>query len=150
MSTEGNTRRVGQGECVASIAADAGHLWQTVWNAPENNELRARRKDPNVLKADDEIFVPALRRRSEAGGSESRHRFVRKGTPSRVRVRLMNLGEPRRNEPFGVEVDGIVIEGQTDRRGWLEIVVPPQAQGGVLRLGEAPDFEEFELAFGVR
>lgn len=33
--------------------------WQTVWNAPQNASLRARRKDPKLIQPGDRVFVPA-------------------------------------------------------------------------------------------
>lgn len=33
--------------------------WQTIWNAPQNKALKARRKQPNLIQPGDRIWVPA-------------------------------------------------------------------------------------------
>ena len=36
------SRIVEPGECVASIAADEGYAWETLWNHPDNAALKGR------------------------------------------------------------------------------------------------------------
>src|SRR5262245_42749248 len=69
---------VEQGDCIASIAARFGYLWQTIWNAPANAEIKRIRKDPNVLLPGDRVVLPDKLLRHEACDTEKRHRFVRK------------------------------------------------------------------------
>lgn len=35
--------------------------WKTVWNAPQNSALRAKRKDPKKIQAGDKIWVPGAK-----------------------------------------------------------------------------------------
>jgi hypothetical protein len=35
--------RVQQGDCMQSIAATRGFLWETLWNLPENKQLKETR-----------------------------------------------------------------------------------------------------------
>ena len=53
------THSVAQGETIQRIAKQHGIAnWRAVWQHPHNAELRARRRDPNVLAVGDEVFVP--------------------------------------------------------------------------------------------
>lgn len=87
---------VRQGECISSIAFERGFFWETVWKHPENSKLKQERKDPNVLKPGDEVFVPEKEEKQESCPCEKRHRFRKKGVPAILRLRLME--EPQRDE----------------------------------------------------
>lgn len=53
------THTVKQGECLSRIAAARGLAWREVWEHPDNEPLRKRRKDPNVLHPGDVVKLPA-------------------------------------------------------------------------------------------
>jgi hypothetical protein len=85
---------VKQGECISSIADKYGLFWDTLWNHPENAELKRQRKDPNVLLAGDEVFIPEKEEKNESCETEQTHRFRLKGVPAKLRLRLMRPAEP--------------------------------------------------------
>lgn len=87
---------VAKGECLYSIAERFGFSYQSLWNLPENEELRAKRKDPNVLFPGDKVFVPEPRARRESASTDARHRFRRKDVPEVMRVIL----EDHHGRPF--------------------------------------------------
>ena len=37
------------GDCILSIVDAKGFFWETLWEHPENGELREKRLDPNTL-----------------------------------------------------------------------------------------------------
>lgn len=115
------TMIVQAGDSIPSIAKDNGFFWQTVWNHPQNADLKASRKNPNQLVRGDEVFVPDLTTKGVERSTESKHRFVRKG-------------DPRANEEYVLELDGKLTKGKTDGEGKLEEVIPPNARGGKLLL----------------
>jgi N-acetylmuramoyl-L-alanine amidase len=139
---------VRQGDCLCSIAIGSGHFWQTIWEDPGNAELREHRKDPYVLLPGDHLSIPPLRRKDESGQTEMRHRFVRKGQPEKLRVRILRDGKPRKNQPYTVEVNGAVYTGNTDPDGKLECPIPPHAPRAKLRIGTEPDIDEYDLKLG--
>lgn len=126
---------VARGESIASIAADYGHFAGTLWEHPENAALRALREDPRILLAGDVVFIPDLREKSVAADTGRAYRFRRRGIPAVFRVRVAVNGQPVRNEPYVLEVDGEEHgSGVTDGSGGVHEFIPPGAAAGVLRL----------------
>jgi N-acetylmuramoyl-L-alanine amidase len=129
---------VEDGDCITSIAAATGHFWETIWNHPSNLELRRTRKNPNVLQPGDRISIPPLRRGEVSCVTERRHRFLLRGVPVKLSIRILDENdEPFANEPCRVDIDGIVIEKQLDGDGRLEIPIPPNARYAVVTLKRA-------------
>jgi len=81
--------KVKQGDCISSIATRHGLFWEKVWNHPKNSRLKEQRKDPNVLYPGDVVFVPDKEKKEESGATEQKHRFRKKGTPAKLRLRIM-------------------------------------------------------------
>jgi N-acetylmuramoyl-L-alanine amidase len=143
---------VSQGECIDSIAAQNGMTWQQIWSHPENADLKELRKDPFELLPGDRVFIPEKAIKQESGGTEVRHRFRRKGVPSKFRLQVCVADEPVADTPFVAEVDGETIEGVTDTDGWIEFPIRPDAKSGELRVGEeeaAPSAQEDEDEDGL-
>lgn len=144
--TNDNTIIASEGDSIPSIAHDHGHFFETIWNHGNNAALKALRKNPNILYPGDEVFVPALRLKTFSKGTDSRHSFVRRGTPQKLKIQLMQLGEPRKNEPYTLVIDGEIINGTTDGDGNLEQFIKPNAKGGVLKLQGGK--EEYPVRIG--
>jgi N-acetylmuramoyl-L-alanine amidase len=153
---------VRQGECIASIAKQYGLLPDTIWNHSENAELRERRQDSKVLLEGDVVFIPEPRHRTEPCATDQRHQFRRKGVPAKLRVRIARRRgaargqssaqatadsgssdtqasgsvehEPRANVPYVLDIDGRLIDGETDADGRIEASIPPDARRGRLIL----------------
>jgi N-acetylmuramoyl-L-alanine amidase len=139
---------VRQGDSAASIAYEHGFFWQTIWDHPDNTELREARENPNVLNPGDVIFIPDKERKEVTGQTGKCHRFRRKGIPEKLRVQLLNEDdEPRSNLPYILDIDGDLFRGETDGDGFIEQVVPPNSRHGRLILGESED-EEYQLQLG--
>ncbi len=81
---------VQQGDCTSSLAGKSGLFWETIWNHPQNAELKSKRKDPNILVPGDKIFIPEKELKQVDCASDQKHRFKRKGVPVILRLRLMH------------------------------------------------------------
>jgi len=136
------------GECISSIARNTGHFWDTLWKDAGNTELRTARQDPNVLMPGDRVNVPPVRPKQEPGQSEMRHRFIRRGEPSKVRIVVKQRGIPQGNQPYTLDVDGEILTGILDPEGKLERAIPGNAKKGKLIVGVAPDTLEYDLNLG--
>jgi N-acetylmuramoyl-L-alanine amidase len=125
---------VGEGESTSSLAKKDGFFWKTIWDHPENAELKSLRKDPNVLFADDEIFIPEKQFKDIAKPTDQTHKFKRKGEPCKLKVQLMKAGKPRKNEKYVLNLDGKLIDGTTDGDGKLEHFIPGDSRTALLML----------------
>jgi N-acetylmuramoyl-L-alanine amidase len=75
---------------MAAIGAAYGYNWQTLWNHPQNANLKNTRKDPNVLFPGDFVFIPEKTLRLENCVTDKCHKFVLKGVPEILRICLLN------------------------------------------------------------
>ena len=130
---------VGEGESTSSLAKKNGYFWKTIWEHGENAELKAKRKDPNVLFADDEIFLPEKELKEVSKPTEQKHKFKRKGEPCKVKVQLMKSGQPRKNEKYVLNLDGTLINGTTDGEGKLEHFIPGESRSALLLLRDGQE-----------
>lgn len=139
-------QKVGKGESVSSLAKKNGFFWKTIWDHPENAELKAKRKDPSLLFEDDEIFIPDMKPKELSKAGEQTHTFKRKGEPCKIKIQLLKLGKPRANEDYVIEIEGKQITGKTDGDGQIEQFIPGESQNGklILRGGK----EEYPLKIG--
>ncbi|NQU75748.1 MAG: peptidoglycan-binding protein [Planctomycetes bacterium] len=137
-------------DCISSIAEKYGHFWETVWNHPENAELKKKRGDPNVLYSGDEVFVPALREGSEQIPTEKRHRFRRKGVPAMARWRFRDeKGNPRAGIEYVLIIDDEkTVEGKTDSDGVIEVPISPEAKEARLTLRDGEHEEHYRMELG--
>lgn len=138
-------RKVGDGESTSSLALKNGFFWRTIWEHGENSGLRSKRKDPNVLSGDDDIFIPVLEVKKLSKGTESEHVFKRKGEPSKIKMQLLALGNPRKDEDYILEVAGELKRGKTDAEGKIEHFIPGDARTAKLIFKEGKEVHGLRL-----
>lgn len=89
---------VEQGDCISSIADEHGFFWETLWNHPENSELKQQRKEPTILQEGDVVHVPDLTPKTEDCATEKSHKFKRKGVPAKLKLRMLRSPENDQKE----------------------------------------------------
>ncbi len=157
---------VRDGECISSIAKKHGFFWETLWNDPANAQLKESRRNPNVLLPGDRLTVLEKRRKDESLAPEQRHRFRRKGEPSKIRFQLLrgpstllfdsddrqqeSEDQPWANVPFTVVIDDEQFEGVSDSAGYIECRIPGNAKKGELIINPGqPDERVIQLILGA-
>jgi murein L,D-transpeptidase YcbB/YkuD len=125
-----------ENDCFINIADRYGFSWKTLWNHPNNAELRQKRKDPYLLYAGDVVHVPERDLKEVERATEKRHRFKKITEMVLLRLRLLEDGEPRRNLSYTLEVEGLTFKGKTDGNGKLEHRIPARATVGRLITAE--------------
>ncbi len=133
--------QVKQGDCISSIAFENGFFPDTIWNHPNNAELKEKRKDPNVLMPGDIVFVPDIRVKEVSEPTNQVHKFKCKNTPKQFQIQLMCLGNPMKDMAYKLDIDGIEKEGKTDSEGWLKQFISPNAKIAKLILDDQITYE---------
>ena len=137
---------VQQGDCISSISYGYGFFWETVWNHPNNAQLKKARRDPNILAPGDLVFIPDKRLKDERRPTGQMHRFQLKSVPAKLRIQLFEGEEPRANQAYELTVNDRKLTGKTNANGVLTQSIPPDANEGELIIG--PHRERFTLLFG--
>lgn len=125
---------------MASIGAQTGFFWQTLWDLPDNADLKNLRKDPNVLMQGDQVVIPDLRKKQESRSDGARYKFKKKGVPEKLRIKLLDADKkPRANMAYTLYIDGVPQTGTTSATGEINVSIPPDAQQGKLVLDADKD-----------
>jgi hypothetical protein len=145
----GKRHVVSSGECITSIAFENGFHPRTLWNHPNNTELRRIREAGSVLMAGDTVYVPDLQIKEVERPTDAAHKFVKRGVPEILNIRFLNPdSQPRSNRRYQIIIDGTIKEGVTDSEGFVKAEIPPNARIGHLKIYEEDYEEEYELQLG--
>ena len=138
--------KVKEGECLSSIAEEYGFPWKKIWQHEANAELRDKRGDPNVLLTGDVVHIPERQTKTESASTEQRHKFCKpRGTELRLKM-LDRDFEPRGNEPYALEVDGLARkQDKTDGEGMIRCKIDPVASRALVHLTRLDEVYEVEL-----
>jgi hypothetical protein len=125
---------VQQGDYTAKLAADAGFgSYKEIWNHPSNAQLKARRKDPNILMPGDQLFIPDKELREELSPTDQRHEFTLIRTELRLRMVLEDIFEkPVAGASCELTIEGKTIHLTTDGEGKIDEAIPATAHDATL------------------
>ncbi len=131
MSTE---HVVQQGEHLSQIALAYGFRdYTTIWNHPENAELKELRQSPNVLFPGDVLRIPDKEHKKEDRSTGQTHRFQIGGAKLVLRLALRDFdNEPLANTECELQIDGASRRLTTDGDGRLEVPISPADKEAVL------------------
>src|SRR5215475_13218890 len=137
----GEEHYVKQGEYLAQIARAHGFAdYRTIWDAPENQELKAKRKNPNVLYPGDKVFIPDRETREETRPTRKKHRFELQGERLHLRIVLLGLDKkPLKGHECTLAVAGDTEEVTTKADGLLEMRILETATEGKLLDKDRPE-----------
>jgi len=140
-----NMHTVKQGEYMAYIASQNGFTnWQTIWDLPQNADLKNRRTNPNILFPGDQVYIPDLCVQTVDRPTDGTHSFKLKRQKLTLRLTLQDIyEEPIANAKCLLSVDGTTFNLTSNGNGTIEQDVPPTAQKGILVIQD-PD----QTAFG--
>lgn len=128
------THTVRQGECLSSIAARYGFSWETLYNAPENEDFRRRRPNPNLLYPGDVLVIPDRLAVGRTVPTGAQHTFRVHRQRKRLYVEFRHLGEPEVGVPYVIRgAAATPIEGVTDAHGAVNVLIPANVDRVELR-----------------
>lgn len=137
---------VEQGDDLPSIAREHGFSdYRTLWDAPENAELKQARPNPGVLFPGDRVFVPDRDHHGTSIAVGQHHRFVLRGKQPRLRLVLRGPdGKPLASTAVTLTVDGQARPLTSDGSGLIEAAIRPGAGRATLALAD----QTLELRIG--
>jgi N-acetylmuramoyl-L-alanine amidase len=123
-----------QGEYLSKIAKDHGLAdYLTIWNHPQNADLKKKRQNPNVLLPGDKLFIPTRELKEEPRSTEEKHRFEVKHKRLMLRLTLEDaFFKPIANAKCELTVEGQTLKLTTDGKGRLEHEIPSDAENASL------------------
>ena len=122
---------VKQGDYLAKIARAHGYTdYNALWNAPENQGLRAKRKSPNVLYPGDEVVIPDVGEKCDDGSTGQRHRYVLKESSLKLRLDVEDAyRSPVRRSDCHLDISGVAEKKhRTNGDGRLELGIPKNTE----------------------
>jgi N-acetylmuramoyl-L-alanine amidase len=139
--------RIVQGECAVTLGAKYGFDWHTIWDHPQNEKLRTKRRNPHVLMPGDTVYIPEVQGKTLGRPSDARHYFCLKSGKELLRVRLLDeLGRPRAGLNYEMEVEGAWRKGVTSAQGEIREWLRPGVAEAKFYLGD--EGEELPVRIG--
>ncbi|PZR73831.1 MAG: hypothetical protein DLM73_09630 [Chthoniobacterales bacterium] len=125
---------VQEGDYVSSIAKKFGFSdYRTVWNHPNNTELKAKRENPNVLFPGDRLFIPERTLGLESRATDSRHTFVARLPNLKLRLVLEDCYEkPIAGAPCILQLGSETRHLKTDNIGRIDETLSPDIHEAIL------------------
>jgi LysM repeat protein len=127
---------VEQGEYLASIAKDYGFSdWRTIYDHPQNADLKKKRPNPDILLPGDQIFIPDKQPKQESCPTENKHSFKVNVPKAWLKIVLKDSeGKPIGNQPYTLEAAWLKLRGSTDGTGLVQQKIPIGIDSGKLTL----------------
>jgi hypothetical protein len=132
--------QVENGDHLSGIAEKYGFGdFKTIWDLPENAELRGARRNPHVLLPGDKVAVPDKTEKMEQVAADKRHRFQTRIQPLKLRIRLLDLAEqPAAGVKCRVAAGPVAQDLVSDGEGKVERRIPRDVRKGKLTVDD-PD-----------
>lgn len=148
------THVIVEGECISELAYRYGFVPDTLWDWPENEKLKEKRKIKNILDPGDEVVIPGVRQKKVNVAAGKIYRLRRKGYPEVFQVRFLEADDkPRVGVPYlaTIKVNGLTEnrKGKTNIEGYLIERVPPDIDVVEVALGKEHEQElySFQVAY---
>jgi N-acetylmuramoyl-L-alanine amidase len=126
---------VTQGECFLSIARRYGHDWQTLYDSPDNADLKQHRPNPNVLMPGDVVSIPDKPAKSVDARVETENKFKVRLPKAKVRVHVVDGdGHGLSGKRYLLEVGDKQKRGTVPDNGLIEDEVPAHETQGTLTI----------------
>lgn len=127
---------VESGDCMSSIAAKFRlPNWKTLYDLPENAELKRLRPNPNLLVPGDVVKVPNDDTKTEAVQTDQKYKFKLVGEKVKLIIFLKDdAGKAISGKKFKIEIADFVKEGKSGGDGKIEADIPADEKTGSLRV----------------
>ncbi len=138
---------VKQGECLASIAKkNEFKNWKTIYEHPDNKDLKNKRPNPNILFPGDRIIIPDKSLKQANIETNGKYKIKIKTQKVQFRIYLKDRkGKPIANKNYELMIDNRTFYGTTGSKGLIEREISEDADVGYLtvEINEPPYSEKY-------
>jgi N-acetylmuramoyl-L-alanine amidase len=127
---------VKQGDHLSSIAKTFGFLnFHTIWDDPQNADLKSLRVNPNVLFPGDQLFIPDKTDKTETRSTGATHRFRAPLSKLELRIVTHDINDnPVAGENCTLQVEAEFFKLQTDGDGMIDQKIAADAVNGLFQI----------------
>jgi N-acetylmuramoyl-L-alanine amidase len=127
-----------QGEWIGMLAAIYGITKaETIWNEGNNEQLRNKRKTPNILLPGDEVFIPAIATKDVDAPAEKKSKFKLSLPADEFTLAVLDEeNEPRKGVPYKLLIGKMKLEKKTDDQGRIKAKIPSGADRARLEIDD--------------
>ena len=127
---------VSQGECFSSLAYKYGfENYRSIFDHPENEELKKTRQNPNILYPNDVVYIPETDLKEYDGATDQKHTFILMHEKVMFRVAVKDENDkPFANTRYELHIEKEVFEGKTDGEGKIEQEIKANENNGKIIL----------------
>src|ERR1700739_3058045 len=131
--------KVQQGDHLSSIAKAFGFSdYQTIWNDPNNADLKAQRVNPNVLYPGDSLYIPDKVPTQYPRPTDQQHQFVKNVQQLKLCLVLEDVYEkPIANAACTLQLGGASSNVTTDGTGRIQQDIQPDVHDAVLTIQDS-------------
>jgi N-acetylmuramoyl-L-alanine amidase len=142
---------VQQGDHLSKIAKDFGFSdYRTIWDHPNNADLKQKRQNPNVLFPGDTVFIPDRELREESASTDKRHRYQMDTQKLKLRLTLEDQHEkPIANASCILLIGGQTADIKTGASGLIEEDIPPRAHEAYLKIQD-PQTPFYDVPISIK
>ena len=139
MSAMAGYRTVKQGEHLVRIAWECGFSdYHTIWDHPNNAQLKNDRQTPNVLFPGDTVFIPDRALKKVPANTGARHQFKVKGSVLKLRLIFEDLYErPIANAKIDLVLGTDLQHLTTDTKGRIEAHIRPDLHDAMVLIRDS-------------
>lgn len=138
---------VKQGDHIAKIAAKYGFAdYLTIWDHPDNAELKQLRKNPNILLPGDILHIPDKQQKQVSCKTSQLYSFKVSSKKIKIRIILKNLNNKLITDtPCELQIDGKTYNLTSDSNGLIEQEISSIAEEGTLTVKESDSTSELKI-----
>jgi len=145
------------GDHISSLAEQAGFTkFETIWDHPENADLKSLRKNPNILNPGDSVFIPDKEEKVLPRPTDARHKFKKPAEPLKVRIVLNRMyNDPYANTPCTLFLGLDKTDLTSDGNAQIEKAIKRTTVDGdvkvkdTIKAGDTPVPIERDVAFKI-
>jgi len=126
------------GDHISRLAEQFGFAkYETIWNHPQNADLKALRKNPNILNPGDQVYIPDADVKTLDRPADVKHSFTKPAETLKLRLVLNRMyNKPYAIVPCTLSVGSVQTDLTTDGNAQIEQTIKRLDSAGSVKLND--------------